>query len=88
MAQRAPAKVTIAAASADSGPGAASAAARARDLRAPDSAGDQRGDEIGLGGEIAVDRAGRDAGALGDGGAICTAAMPPSLAASAPAPPR
>ena len=60
------AKVAIAAASADSGPGAASAARRiARDFALGDG-GDQRGDQIGLGREIAIDRAGGDAGALGD----------------------
>ena len=61
------AKVAIAAASADSGPGAASAglAAWPRVSRSAIAA-DQRGDQIGLGREIAIDRAGRDAGALGD----------------------
>ena len=62
------AKVAIEAASADSGPGAASAAWRMAASSRAASTGDQLGDEIGLGREIAVDRAGGDAGALGDGG--------------------
>ena len=40
----------------------------------------QRRDQIGLAGEIAIDRSRRDAGACATA-AICTAAMPPSLAA-------
>ncbi len=70
----------IAADSAESGPGRdVGGAAQCRDLALGDFR-QQRRDQIGLAGEIAIDRAGRDAGALRHG-AICTAAMPPSLAA-------
>ena len=56
------------AASADNGPGAASAAAAMAVSSRPATAADQFGDEIGLGREVAVDGAGGDAGALGDRG--------------------
>ena len=62
------AKVAMAAASADSGPGAASAAAFMAVEFAAGDGGHQLGDEIGLGREVAIDRAGGDAGALGDRG--------------------
>ena len=62
------AKVTMQAASADSGPGAASAAARMAAISRSATRGDQFGDEIGLGREIAIDGAGGDAGALGHRG--------------------
>ena len=58
-------KVATAAASADSGPGAASAAFDSAAISRLRERRDELGHQLGLGGEIAVDGAGRDAGALG-----------------------
>ena len=62
---RAP-KVAIAAASADSGPGAASAARRTASISLLGDAFDQRADQFDLAGKIAIDGAGRDARARRD----------------------
>ena len=56
----------IAADSAESGPGAPAAARRSAPISRSDISVEHRRDQIGLGREVAIDRAGGDAGARGD----------------------